>query len=235
MSQRDLKKTRDLLIVSLAKKGCLVKEIQRLLQYLTDVNLSTRQIQRVLKTNGLNRRPRQESSLQSIELAILDELHGPGSLLGYRTMWNKLKNHHQLQVKRSTVMILLALLNPEGTAQRRYKRLKRRTYRSMGPNFLWHCDGYDKLKPYGLPIHGCIDGYSRKILWLKVASSNNNPSQIAYYYLNTVQNIEGCPRFLRTDLGTENSIVAFLQPLLQYNLNHGVTHIYGRSTMNQVW
>ena len=28
------------------------------------------------------------------------------------------------------------------------------------PNFLWHCDGYDKLKPFGIAIHGCIDGYS---------------------------------------------------------------------------
>ena len=25
---------------------------------------------------------------------------------------------------------------------------------------MWHSDGYDKLKPYGLPIHGCIDGYN---------------------------------------------------------------------------
>ena len=24
---------------------------------------------------------------------------------------------------------------------------------------LWHLDGYDKLKPYGFAIHGCIDGY----------------------------------------------------------------------------
>ena len=27
-----------------------------------------------------------------------------------------------------------------------------------GPNQAWHCDGYDKLKPFGLAIHGCIDG-----------------------------------------------------------------------------
>lgn len=26
------------------------------------------------------------------------------------------------------------------------------------PNFLWHIDGYDELKPYGFAIHGCIDG-----------------------------------------------------------------------------
>lgn len=25
--------------------------------------------------------------------------------------------------------------------------------------------GYDKLKPYGFPIHGAIDGYSGKILF----------------------------------------------------------------------
>ena len=28
-----------------------------------------------------------------------------------------------------------------------------------GPNYLWHMDGYDKLKPYGFCIHGAIDGY----------------------------------------------------------------------------
>ena len=28
----------------------------------------------------------------------------------------------------------------------------------QGPNFTWHVDGYDKLTPYGITIHGCIDG-----------------------------------------------------------------------------
>lgn len=28
----------------------------------------------------------------------------------------------------------------------------------QGPDFVWHLDGYDKLKPYGFAIHGCIDG-----------------------------------------------------------------------------
>ena len=28
----------------------------------------------------------------------------------------------------------------------------------QGPNYLWHMDSYDKLKPYGISIHGCIDG-----------------------------------------------------------------------------
>ncbi len=29
---------------------------------------------------------------------------------------------------------------------------------SQGPNHVWHIDGYDKLKPFGFPIHGCVDG-----------------------------------------------------------------------------
>lgn len=28
----------------------------------------------------------------------------------------------------------------------------------QGPDFVWHLDGYDKLKPYGFAFHGCIDG-----------------------------------------------------------------------------
>ena len=28
----------------------------------------------------------------------------------------------------------------------------------QGPNFLWHINGYDKLKAYGFAIHGWIDG-----------------------------------------------------------------------------
>ena len=33
----------------------------------------------------------------------------------------------------------------------------------LGSNWCWHMDGYDKLKPYGFPIHACIDGYVRKL------------------------------------------------------------------------
>ena len=40
---------------------------------------------------------------------------------------------------------------------------------------MWHIHGYDKLKPFGFPIHGAIDGFSRKILWLNICPSNNEP------------------------------------------------------------
>ena len=50
----------------------------------------------------------------------------------------------------------------------------------VGPNFLWHLDGYDKLKQFGFAIHGCIDGFSRFIIWLESASTNNDPKVTGY-------------------------------------------------------
>ena len=52
-------------------------------------------------------------------------------------------------------------IDPEGVSLRKAHRLKRRKYRAKGPNYVWHVNGYDKLKPYGFCIHGSIDGYSR--------------------------------------------------------------------------
>ena len=35
-----------------------------------------------------------------------------------------------------------------------------------GPDFVWHIDDYDKLKPYGFTIHGCVDGLAHAYLAL---------------------------------------------------------------------
>ena len=34
-----------------------------------------------------------------------------------------------------------------------------------GPDFVWHIDGYVKLKPYGFTIHGCVDGLAHACLF----------------------------------------------------------------------
>ena len=89
----------------------------------------------------------------------------------------------------------------------------------MGPNYAWHCDGYDKLKPFGFPIHGCIDGWSRKVLWLYVTRSNNQPNNIAAYFLDAVDEPNGCPVDLVRDLGTENGIMAAAQAFFRNDEN----------------
>jgi hypothetical protein len=127
-------------------------------------------------------------------------------------------------------VFLVKEIDPEGTEMRRAHRLKRRVYHNPGPNYAWHCDGYDKLKPYGFPIHGCVDGWSRKVLWLYVTRSNNQPDNIAKFYLDAVEEFGGCPVDLVTDLGTENGTMAAIQAFFRDDPN---SHRYVPSPRNQ--
>ena len=112
-------------------------------------------------------------------------------------------------------MYVVKELDPEGVLSRRKKRLRRGCYSVPGPDFLWNIDGYDKLKPYGVSRHGCIHGFSLQIIWLKVAPSNKNPSTIASYYYSAVREMGGVPTRIRSDDGTENSIIEPIQIFLR--------------------
>jgi hypothetical protein len=134
---------------------------------------------------------------------------------------------------RKTVMELLRFITPEETQRRRRNRLRRRTFHIRGPNEVWSVDGYDKLKRCGFAIHGCIDAYSRCILWLKVSKTNNDPKVIAWYYLKCVEKFEGTPKLLCADRGTENGVLAFLHPFLRQAAETSFRYV--RSVSNQVY
>ena len=121
-------------------------------------------------------------------------------------------------------------MDPEGSELRKRHRLKRRAYHNPGPNYSWHIGGYDKLKFWWFPIHGAIDGYSRRILWLRVTRSNNSPNQIAFFYSEAVLEQGGCPVQLVIDLGTENGTAAALQA---YFCDNPEAHRYVPSPRNQ--
>ncbi|KAH3731109.1 hypothetical protein DPMN_057114 [Dreissena polymorpha] len=160
-----------------------------------------------------------------------------GGCIGYRTMWKRLTKDHGLSVKRTEIMQIMKHLSPHATEERKAHRLQRRIYTVKGPNYLSHVDGYDKLMPFGICIHGCIDGYSRRIMWLKVSSSNNNQAIIEKYYLDHLKHFKLAPRILRADNGRENSKLSFLQPLFRYNSTDSMagikSFISGKSTANQ--
>ena len=83
----------------------------------------------------------------------------------------------------------MKVADPEGLKKRFGNRLKKRVYKNPGPNYCWHEDGYDKIKQFGFAIHGCIDGCSRKIIWLEVSNTNNDPKVIASYFLNAIKKL----------------------------------------------
>lgn len=91
-------------------------------------------------------------------------------------------------------------MDPGDVDIRKGHRLRRNIYRNPGPNCSWHCDRYDKLKPFGFPIHGRIDGWSRKIILLYVMQSHNQLNIVATYFLDAVEVYDGCLVDLVTDL-----------------------------------
>jgi hypothetical protein len=65
----------------------------------------------------------------------------------------------------------------------------------QGPNFLWSVDGYDKLSHWGFYVHGCIDAYSRYIIWLQIGITNKKSQVILKYYLDAINELKGKNKF----------------------------------------
>ncbi|XP_048124321.1 uncharacterized protein LOC125310724 [Alosa alosa] len=194
--------------------GMAYKEILRTLATQHGMVMSLSTLKRMLRANRLRRR--EYDDLGHIIEFILNELQGSGRLHGYRWMYCKCIEHG-LRVRKEDVRIILSAVDPESTQCRRRRRLRRRQYFSRGPNFIWHIDSYDKLKPYGICINGCIDGYSRKIIWLRAAFTNSDPRVVGGYYTEAIERVGGYPRLLRTDMGTENVVLRDMQVYLRRN------------------
>lgn len=85
---------------------------------------------------------------------------------------------------------------------------------------------------------GNIDGYcSRRILWLEVSSSNNDPTIVAKYYVDYARHVSGTARVVRGDKGTENTNIATIQRYFRYlqddSFSGDNSFMYGKSTSNQ--
>ena len=144
-------------------------------------NITFSQLKAILKLEGLNRK-RNVSNTVLVGM-IKNELQTSLSNVGYRQMTENICLKYGVCVSREVVRKALKHLDPEGVEEIKYKVMKRRVYWSQGPGDVYHIDGNDKLKPWGFCIHGCVDGFSRKFLWLVVSSSNNDPliNAITFY------------------------------------------------------
>lgn len=162
--------------------GLSHKEILVYLQEINQKKISLRSLKRRLKRLKLYRR-KNYSTFEDLVVFFQEQLNSAGNLHGYR--WFHLKClQNGFVVTQDIVRQLLLCLDPQGVELRKRKRLRRRQYANKGPNYLWHLDSYDKLKPYGICINGCIDGFSRQIIWLQAGKTSNNPRVSNYLNSN---------------------------------------------------
>jgi hypothetical protein len=143
-----------------------------------------------------------------VKSTIETEIKGENSTAGYRRMTNILRQKIGLNIKRDTVAYLQQKLDPDGVASRFQGIVTRRTYRSSGPNDVWAFDGHDKLKPFGIAIYGGVDAWSRKIVLLKVHTTNNDPRHVGYWFLQCCREAGGIPLKITTDRGSETGKMA---------------------------
>ena len=193
--------------------GFSQKEILMCLAMNHGIVISQRHLRRLLRKYKLYRR-KEYSDILRVTMFIEEELQTSAQCYGYRWMHSRCIEEGFV-VSQNTVRMLQHLLDPEGVAARRRHRLRRRIYVSVEPNQTWHMDGYDKLKPFGIAISGCIDGYSRQLIWLEAYITNNDPRVILGYFLEAVSSRHGGPRRVRADMGTENGHVEQVQTFLR--------------------
>jgi hypothetical protein len=134
-----------------------------------------------------------------------------------------------VKVTRDRVRSVLRILDQENAIDRRPNRLVRRVYKVKGPNYLWHIDGFHKLIHYGIVIHGCIDGFSRKLLYLGAA--NNNRAETPLQFFEGACRTFGVPSRCRADRGGENIRIGLF--MVQQRGTDRSSIIYGPSTRNQ--
>ena len=116
------------------------------------------------------------------------EMDGAGRLLGYRAMQKKLTQVHNSRVPRHLVHAVMYNVDPDGLEERapcfNKKKKKKGHFTARGTNWAHSLDGHDKLMGYQnntfpIAVYGCIETCSRKLLWVKVWMTNDDPDQEA--------------------------------------------------------
>lgn len=166
--------------------GLSYKDILATLASENGIIISLRHLKRILQGKNLYRR-KSYSDIADVVSFIANQLENSGQLHGYRWMHAKCFVHN-MNVRKEDVRLILSAIDAVGCMSRRSKRLHRRRYFAKGPNYIWHLDSYDKLKPFGFCINGCIDGFSRNMVWLYVSNNSSiNPKLIAGYFITTLK------------------------------------------------
>ena len=109
--------------------------------------------------------------------------------------------------------------------------------------FLISLDGHDKLCGYQnstfpIAVYGCLDTFSRKILFIFVCESNSNPIIIGRRYFDYLYNTQQLPTYMRIDKGNETGEMAaihvYMHSLIGVLEDPVDTVIFGPSTSNKI-
>jgi hypothetical protein len=235
------------------------KIAQRIGQY-TKLSTTARQVKSIRfqnrwyrRTNNAGVRQDHKAETQNFIQQLLQH-DGTQRSYGHRQMIAHLASQYGFRPRKDDVLHAMKQLDQYGAWLRdprvQKPESRRDVYESEGPDWLWCLDGHDKLKRFGIEIYGCVDAYSRKIIWMFVGSSNATAVSVIRQYLLVTKLLGKCPNRIRTDAGREVPMMAdahyhlYLQALLNEFEAERLTkellekacfadcYIFGKSTAN---
>ena len=136
-----------------------------------------------------------------------------------------------LLVQRRRIRESMARVDPRNTVLRWGITVSRRIYKVPWPNSLWHLDGHHSLIRWKLVVHGCIDGFSRRIMYLSCGSNNLAETVLELILDAILKDGERWPSRIRVDRGVENVLVC--DAMVQARGEGRGSFIAGLSTHNQ--
>ena len=134
-----------------------------------------------------------------------------------------------VRITRAKLRASIHRIDQQGVVARGRRIIARRVYSPPYANYVWHLDSYHKLIHWRMVIHGAIDGFSRKILYLCCANNNKATSVVSYF--SHAVNTFGLPDKIRSDKGGEN--VDVWRYVLHYHNMDPTCIIVGSSTHNE--
>jgi hypothetical protein len=181
----------------------------------------------------------QRTEADQVVRRLVEEELQKGVIDGYGRMY--LYTHFRQQghiIARDRLFQAYRTVAPEAVERRKRDMQRHRgQYIVPGPNFIWSIDGYDKLKPYGIEIYACIDGYSRYVVWIYIGNSNSTAVDCLCQFLDCLNHTKRQPRFIRSDQGGEIVMLADahyqFQQDIEPDLQFQDCYLYGTSTANQ--
>jgi hypothetical protein len=69
-------------------------------------------------------------------------------------------------------------------------------------------DGHDKFRIAGIQIYGCVDAFSRKVIWIYVGHNSRTQVSVVHQYLKLLLRKRRVAEILRTDHGVETPMMA---------------------------
>ncbi|OTB10518.1 hypothetical protein K445DRAFT_317135 [Daldinia sp. EC12] len=209
------------------------------------IHLSPRALQFVRLKHGIKRRYRTDEERNEVlaQARRFIENHSTHSTsvrsYGRSYLYNFVRSQAGLLVGKNRIYQIYKEIYPEEVQQRRRATWINRTdFQVPGPNFLWSLDGYAKLADFGFQIYGCIDAYSRLIIWIYVGRSATTAISTLKQYLRTILTAGVRPCFTRADHGVETPLWAGAQATLAdqdqsvitYKDEQGVVHQHRQGT-----